>query len=381
MSPVRNGLLLALALSLLLAAPAHAGRNVVVGIGDQKTAMFDDPRVSWLGVRHARLVVPWYVGSGVNQIELQYVDDWLRAARRKRIKPLISFGHGFVGFTRILLPSVADYRKAVADFHRRYPWVRQYIAWNEANHCSQPTCKKPERAAQYYDALKGACPKCTVLGASLIDQPNMVRWLKRFRRKARNEPTVWGLHNYLDVNRLRSRGTRRLLRAVPRRSRIWITETGGVVYRKHYRRKADFPENSAHAGRVTKFLLRLSRQLPRIDRVYLYHWNPDRLKPTWDSGLVDHLGKARPGFSALARHLGRDPRRAPAAGPLPEPPPSPIAHNQPPAQESAPPAGQPPPQQPPPQQPPPQEPPPPCTIPVLCEPLGGGNSTGGGILG
>jgi hypothetical protein len=365
---MRKGLLLTLALTLLLAAPAQAGRNVIVGIGDQKTAMFEDPRLDWLGVRHARLVVPWYVGSGVNPEELGYVDAWLRAARRHKVKPLVSFGHGFVGFSRSLLPSVADYRRAVRQFHRRYPWVRQYIAWNEANHCSQPTCKKPARAAGYYDALKGVCPKCTVIGASLIDQPNMVRWLKRFRRAAKREPTVWGLHNYLDVNRLRSSGTRRLLRAVPRRSRVWITETGGVVYRKHYKRKADFPENTRHAGKVTRFLLRVARRLPRIDRVYLYHWNPDRLRPTWDSGIVNHKGTARPAFSALARHLGRDPRRAPAlAAPLPEPPPTPIAQNPAPPQESAPPPQQPPPSSPPPSQPPPQQPPPPaCTIPILC---------------
>src|SRR5687767_78274 len=147
---MRNGLLLVVCLSALLAltAPAHAGSKVVVGIGDQKTGMFEDPRIPWLGIKHARLVVPWYVGSGVNAEELEYVDQWLRAARKAKVEPLVSFGHGFVGFTRILLPKVADYRKAVRDFRRRYPWVRRYIAWNEANHCSQPTCKKPERAAQ-----------------------------------------------------------------------------------------------------------------------------------------------------------------------------------------------------------------------------------------
>jgi Glycosyl hydrolase catalytic core len=367
---MRKGLLavLALVVALVAAAPAHAGRGLIVGVGDQKASMFDDPRLNWLGIRHARLVVPWYVGTGVNADELGYVDRWLSAARRHRVTPLISFGHGFVGWTRIYLPKPADYRRAVAAFHRRYPWVRQYIAWNEANHCSQPTCKKPERAAAYYDAMKSVCRSCTIIGAAVIDQPNMVRWLRRFRRAAKHEPRVYGLHNYLDVNRLRTTGTRRLLRAIPRRARVWITETGGVVYRKHYRRKADFPESAAHAGKVTRFVLRTARRLRRIDRVYLYHWNADRFRAQWDSGLVDHRGRARPGFLALARHLGRNPRRAPKGIAPTPPPPTPIAQNQPPAQESAPPRQEPPPPQQQPSQPPPeQQPPPPtCTVPILC---------------
>jgi hypothetical protein len=93
---------------------------------------------------------------------------------------------------------------------------------------------------------------------------------------------------------------------------VWITETGGVVRRKHFRNKASFPENPAHAGQVTRFVLQTARALARIDRVYLYHWNVDRDDATWDSGLIDPRGRTRPGFTALARALGRDPRRVPA---------------------------------------------------------------------
>ena len=120
-----------------------------------------------------------------------------------------------------------------------------------------------------------------------------------------------GLHHYLDVNRLRSSGTRRLLAAF--KGDVWITESGGVVYRKHFRSKvAEFPENPTHAGKVTRYVLDLSTKLSsRVKRVYLYHWNVDRPEPTWDSGLIDWAGVARPGFDALARHLGRDPRLAP----------------------------------------------------------------------
>jgi hypothetical protein len=372
---MRNGVLALAVLVVVLcasAAPASGAQRPLVGIGDQKTQMFEDPRFRWLGVKHARLVVPWYVGSGTNPEELAYVDRWLRAARRAGVQPLIGFGHGFIGWTRIYLPKVAEYRRAVKQFRQRYPWVKNYITWNEANHCSQPTCRKPARVAEYYDALRRECKGCTIVGAALIDQPNMTKWLKAFRKKAKGEPKVYGLHNYLDVNRLRTSGTRRLLRAVPK-ARIWITETGGLVYRKHYKRKADFPENAVHAGKVTSHVLRTARALERIDRVYLYHWNVDRFQPTWDSGLIDHLGGARPGFRVLARHLRRNPSAAPrpAAPPLAQPAP-PVGTNPPPPGQAPPPGGgsSPPPSSGPPSggggggtQPPPEEE---CTLSNLC---------------
>jgi hypothetical protein len=368
---MRNGLLVLVVLAgLLAAAPAASAAappRPLIGIGDQKTEMFGDQRFGWLGVKHARIVVPWYVGSGTNPEELAYVDRWLRAARRAGVEPLVGFGHGFVGWTRIYLPKVAEYRKAVRDFRRRYPWVRSYITWNEANHCSQPTCRKPERVAQYFDALAAQCRGCRVVAAAVIDQPNMTRWIGRFRRAAKRPVRLVGLHNYLDVNRLRTSGTRRLLRALPRSARVWITETGGLVYRRHYKRKADFPENPVHAGKVTAHVLRTARALPRIERVYLYHWNVDRFQPTWDSGLVDHLGVARPGFAVLARWLGRDPSRAPAAPALPPGPSAPLppGANPPPP---PPPSGEPGQPQPSPA-PAPSEPPPPeeeCTLVNLC---------------
>lgn len=371
---MRKGLLACAVLAALLCAtPAVAAERLVVGIGDQKSQMFTDPRLPWLGVEHARLVVPWYVADGSNPAELEHVRSWLRSARRAGVEPLVGFGHGFEGISRIYLPKVAEYRRAVRQFRRRFPQVRRFIAWNEANHCSQPTCRKPERAAAYYDALQDSCRRCTVIGAAVIDQPNMVRWLKRFRKAARNEPKVYGLHNYLDVNRLRTTGTRRMLKAIPRRARVWITETGGVVRRKHFRaRVLDFPENPVHAGKVTRFVLQTARKLQRVDRVYLYHWNVDRDDATWDSGLIDPRGVTRPGFTALARYLKRDPRRVPKLPPPPlqKPAPAPPAgQNPPPPQPSPQPGEQPQPEpQPQPEQPPQDG----CSLVVLCDRLGGG---------
>ena len=134
--------------------------------------------------------------------------------------------------------------------------------------------------------------------------PNMTSWVKAFRRAAKVEPRYWGLHNYIDANRLRTTGTRRLLKAV--KGQIWFTETGGIVSRTN-RRKVTFPESAEHAAKATRFLfddlVPLSR---RITRVYLYHWNSDPGPKTWDSGAH------RPDRQAAAG-LPRAPARARAA--------------------------------------------------------------------
>ena len=313
----------------VLATPASA--KPIVGMGDQKLQMFEDPRVPWLGIRHARIVVPWYIETAHGDpAERRHLKLWLDLARKRGIEPLLGFGHGFYGPMRTYLPTNREFRQAFRAFKRRYPWIRTYIPWNEANHCSQPTCKRPERAAQYFDALRSGCPKCTVTAPAVIDQPNMVRWLRSFERAAKHRPRIYALHNYLDVNRLQTRRTKRLLKAV--KGRIWITETGGVVFRKHYKDKADFPESPEHAGRVTQFLLDTASKLsPRIERVYLYHWNTDRPEPQWDSGLVDWYGLARPSFAAVATFVGRNPLLAPALPPVRVPLPDPPRPTPPPA--------------------------------------------------
>src|SRR5256714_1604421 len=231
-------------LAILVAAPAVAHARVLVGIGDQKPAMFSDPRFRWLGVKRARIVVSWDVQS--SPIERAWVKGWLAAARADRVQPLVAFGHAWSGKKRKYLPGVHEYRAAFLRFRRAYPWIHEYTAWNEANHCSQPTCHRPDMAAHYYDVVRDACATCKVVAADVLDQPNMPAWIRAFLRAAQHKPTVWGLHNYLDANRLRTTGTMHLLRAV--RGQVWITETGGGVRRHPYRPPTPLPESASHAA-------------------------------------------------------------------------------------------------------------------------------------
>jgi len=296
-SPARLALLLAVATVLLV--PEVAPARVVVGVGDQKQAMFFDARFKDLGLSHARRVVAWdALEVGWQRHE---VDNWMQAAQLTGVDPLVTFGRSRLNSRRKMLPSPARFRRAFLDFRHRYPWVRSYAPWNEANHCSQPTCHNARRAAQYYNVIRTACRNCTIVAADVLDQKGMVAWLRTFRRHTIDTPRLWGLHNYLDVNRFRSSGTRAMLDTVP--GQIWFTEVGGLVRRSNASSLA-FPESTSHAAAATKWLFRLTLISPRITHVYLYNWNAKAGEP-WDSALIGPTGLSRPAFEVLENELAR----------------------------------------------------------------------------
>jgi hypothetical protein len=287
--------LLVLLAALAFAAPAGA---LTIGIADQKPDMFSDPRFLESGIQFARRAVAWDALTSPTQTAA--LDQWLNAARAAHVQPLISFTQSSID--RRALPTPERLLYEFRRFRARYPWVTDFAAWNEANLCGQPTCHRPALVAAYWRKMRLACPTCRILGAEVLDMPNMTSWVKAFRRAAKVEPRYWGLHNYIDANRLRKTGTRRLLKATGH-ALIWFTETGGIVSRVN-RRKVTFPESVSHAAIATRFvfddLVPLSR---RITRVYLYHWNSEPGPKTWDSALIGPGGKPRPAFRVLERVL------------------------------------------------------------------------------
>jgi hypothetical protein len=326
-------LALAACLAALLALPAGAGA-VTVGIADQKPSVFADPLFRDLDVRHARLVVPWDVLADPYQV--QGLDQWLQAARDAGVTPLLTFGHSRREGHRKDKPTTTRLRREFLRLRARYPWITDWAAWNEPNHCSQPLCNRPELAARYYDTIRRACRECRVLAAEVLDMPNMGSWVRRFRRAAKVEPKYWGMHNYVDANRFRTKGTRELLRAT--KGEIWLTETGGIVKRRT-RVKVTLPESTGHAADATRWLFdRLVPLSKRITRVYLYHWSPSTRRDTWDSALVNINGRPREALRVLRSRITRiraaEARReterragapaspAPVAAPAPEPAPA-----------------------------------------------------------
>jgi hypothetical protein len=313
------------AVALVVAWGAHVASSpaLVIGIADQKPDMFADPLFRSMQIGYARIAISW--DAMEHPWEVAEVDQWLQAARADGVQPLVGFGHSRVD--RRALPTPSRYKYDFELFRRRYPWVTTFATWNEANHCGEPTCHRPQLVSAYYRGLVRACPKCTILGAELLDMPNMSSWVDAFRRQLGRtlSPRYWGLHNYIDANRLRTDGTRRLLAHTT--GQIWFTETGGIVKRTNAA-KVTFPESAAHAAVATRWVFqRLVPLSRRITRVYLYQWNAAK-GDTWDSGLLDPHGRQRPALAIVKAEqktlLRRAARRAKAGGPPPGPPPPPA---------------------------------------------------------
>jgi hypothetical protein len=272
--------------------------------------MFTDPLFTGLGLRDARIAIAWdALHSGWQRREL---DAWMAAAHAAGVRPLVTFDHSRSPSKRKRkqLPRPEQLAHELRMLRRRYPWVRQFASWNEANYCGEKTCHRPRLVAAYYRALKLACRSCRILAAELLDMPGMTAWVKAFIHKARLQPKYWGLHNYLDANYLRTSGTRALLRAT--KGEIWFTETGGIVKRRNHS-KVRFTESAKHAATATRWVFnRLVALNPRrITHVYLFHWNPSTRHDSWDSGLVDVNHRARPAYRVLKREMVRLRRQSP----------------------------------------------------------------------
>jgi len=285
------------------AIPAQAGATgaapgVEVGIADQKVDMFSDPRFQSLGITRARLAIGW--DALTSQREVAEIDLWLRSAQATGVEPLISFMHSRSNRRSVPTPERLKYE--FRRFRQFWPWVTTFATWNEANHCGEPLCHRPRLAAAYYRALRHECPTCTIIAPEVLDMPNMRTWVKAFNRKLGYSPRIWGLHNYIEANRFKTRRLRQLLRAAPR-AQVWLTETGGLV-RRDNASTTDIPEGARHAGEVTRFIFdRILPRNPRVSRVYIYHWNAGPPQTTWDSALITPAGRERSALFVLARVL------------------------------------------------------------------------------
>jgi hypothetical protein len=299
--------------------PNSPGSGLVIGIGDESPATFSDPLFEPLAVSTARLITPW------NSIyaEPETLDAWLSAARKAQIQPLVAFEHSrgdACPDNPCRLPSAASYETAFRLFRERYPWVNLITPWNEANHPSQPTAANPRRAAAYYNIVRALCAACTVAAADVADAPGMTTWLAEYASGLTEAPAVWGLHNYYDTTYLRTTGTLSFLTSV--RGEIWITETGGIVFRKTRRGTVVHPYDETRADVSTKFAFDLARSFPhRVRRIYVYQWRSPA-DASFDAGLIGHDGAPRPaywtfraeaGLKADGQHVASGDDPAPAA--------------------------------------------------------------------
>ena len=306
--PVRLLLCATLAATALLVLPsgASAAGPLVVGIGEQNDSIFASAPWYRLKARDIRYIVAWDALDA--RVGREETDRYMAEAENAGARVLVGFTRSRSRFKarRKTLPSPARYRRMFVRFRARYPFIKTYLTWNEANHRGQPTWNHPAVVGRYYDILRNACRGCTIAGPSVLDTLAMPRWVKQVEKAAKHRIGIWAIHNYIDANRFRTRGTRSLLRAT--KAKIWFTETGGLVRRDNGSR-IEFADSPKHAVRATKWVLK--RLLPlsaRVRRIYFYHWTAPAPEATWDSALTDRRGRPRAAYWVVRTFVRR--RRA-----------------------------------------------------------------------
>jgi hypothetical protein len=295
--PLRS-LLVSLACLLTLAlapAAAHAAQPVI-GYGDQRPEMFSDPLFSELNIRDSRIAVEW--DTFQFKTKTAKLDLWMAAAKAAGSRPLVAIEHSWTPGRTKRAPTARQYATLFRTLRTRYPFVRAFSPWNEANHVSQPTARKPKLAARYWRLMRAACPKCQVTSPVYLDLKGATsrRWLAAFKKATRNRVRLWAVHGYGDLNRGTDKSLAKLVRALP--GRVWVTEAAGWVA------FGGWKYNEARAAKAITYTFKLVRKYrSKITRWYFYQWQGLAKGAHWDSGVVGVTGRPRPGYEALKRGL------------------------------------------------------------------------------
>ncbi|CAA9472739.1 MAG: hypothetical protein AVDCRST_MAG38-1419 [uncultured Solirubrobacteraceae bacterium] len=307
----------ALALLALLLLPSAAQAKLTVGISENSPSVFTDPLFQQLGAKHTRVVTSWNVMSSPERgdDELARLTQYLEAARAQGVTPLVTFEHarGDAGICKrrsnrrkpqCVLPSARQYEREFKRFRAAFPYVTTISPFNEVNHFTQPTSRNAKAAARFTDIARRNCRGCKIVAVDILDQADnvrakrptfnkTVRYIKAFRRALKSPRTICGVHNYSDVNRGRSTGTKAIIKALGCRE-IWLTETGGVYS------FGSFKPSAKRQLKSTKFMFKVARQNRRIKRLYVYTFF-GRIND-FDSGLVAR-GKARPAYFEVKKRI------------------------------------------------------------------------------
>jgi hypothetical protein len=312
------------AVAAALIAPASAPAAYTIGLSENSPAMFSDPLFTGLGVKSARVVVPWNVMTA-NDGRLPGLQQYVQQADAQGVKVLVSFEHirgeasicaKRSNFRKAVcrIPQLADYEREMRAFMAAFPTVKTISPWNEINHFTQGTSRDPRAAARFTDKWRQICPSCTIVAADVLDQADdpsakrptfreTARYIKRFRGFLKTPRTICGIHNYSDVNRFRSTGTKALMKALGCRQ-YWLTETGGLYKFGSFwtsRTKKGCRTSASCQVKATKYMFSLANANKKIKALFIYTWF-GAVTPRFDAGLVAN-GKARPAYNEVKKRL------------------------------------------------------------------------------
>jgi hypothetical protein len=297
--------------------PETRHMSKLVGLADNQAAMFDNPYFKGLGAGWVRLIVPWDQEIRPHA----FVTEWLKAAQLQRRKVLAVFGIGGCGREHCTGQEYrgtnAQYERGVRLFVQRHPWIKYYSTFNEPNEGWSRMRGHLEDYTTRYIFLSKLCQgRCTNVGGEVAlgeriphgGREQSTNWGLRFmadlkRRKAlRYAPRIWGLHNYVDVNRREVKWTRSWMKAF--KGTIWFTETGALMNRPGGR--LGFPDSRPAytypclgteecQNIAMRFLLlhmrgRLPQGRSRVQRIFVYQMFANGAPDGFDSGLLNtHL--------------------------------------------------------------------------------------------
>jgi len=295
----------------LVPAGAQARTAVRIGIGDQQVSMFDQPAFQRAKFKRVRYFIAW---NAMDDAPARLAARaFVQRARRDGFSVLLHVSSDDLRIKKARLPSVAQYKSKVGRLvsYFRGLGVREFGTWNEANHASQPTYRSPTRAAQFfremYRMVKGHCSSCGVVALDVLDQTGVERYMRSWYRSLsatyRRRATIVGIHNYGDVNRVRTTFTRNIIRQAHKyngATKFWFTETGGIV--KFGR---SFPCSTSRAASRLKNMFNLARTYHSsgVDRAYVYNWTGAGCNARFDAGLTAPDGSTRKGYTVLRQQL------------------------------------------------------------------------------
>jgi hypothetical protein len=294
------------ALGKAQAPRAHVAASYLTGVGDESIEMFGNPLWAQLHTKIARYIAPY--DAVAHSYSLDKARLFIREAEAHHQQVLVAFYHS--EYSPLTLPSVAQYQRDVQKFVKRFPHVRQYQSWDEANRGYIPhalASPSAVAAAKYYQALIRVCRGCTAIGLDVLDAQNIgptLEYISEFKREIGRlrtvMPKIWGLHNYSDINRLESWRTRELSRALG--GQVWLTETGGIV-----QFGAAFPNRRGsgltRAAKVLKYMFAVAASQSQVKRLYIYDWTGGTASTRFDAGLMSAHDQPRAGYLVVCKQL------------------------------------------------------------------------------
>jgi len=331
---VRRLVLIAMLLGLFAAAPAAASDRVQYGIQDDAWLLYGagtvESRVATLdrlGVDLVRFTVDW---SQVERVRGQYdwgrVDPVLNALRARGIRAVVTlygtprWANG--GRSPNWAPTNGATFAAFATVAaKRYPWVKDWLIWNEPN---QVRWLRPTTPHAYvtkllnpaYAAIKRASGGTRVAGGVTAPRGSTggvspVAWI-RGMRKAGARLDAYAHHPYpltrgetpwaggcAHCETITMATLERLLREVRAAwggaKRVWLTEYG---YQTNPPDRALGVSLAAQARFVGEAGWRAFKA-PNVDMLVQYLYRDEPQLDRWQSGLMTARGSAKPSRNAF----------------------------------------------------------------------------------